>query len=116
VRHIIFKQDGVWYGVALEFNIVEEGDNPVEVMVSLFEAIQGYVQTAQKCKMSAAPLNQTPDKEYQKLWEKLSKSQVAGNKNENHYRSIISAIRPSLPMPCAISLWLKIFSIGLFRI
>jgi hypothetical protein len=82
VRHIIFKQDGVWYGVALEFNIVEEGDNPVEVMASLFEAIQGYVQTAQKCKMSAAPLNQTPDKEYQKLWEKLSKSQVAGNKNE----------------------------------
>jgi hypothetical protein len=82
VRHIIFKENGIWYGVALEFNIVEEGDNPVEVMASLFEAIQGYVETAQKCKAGAAPLNQEPDKEYQKLWEKLAEAQAAGNKNE----------------------------------
>jgi hypothetical protein len=71
VRYIIFKEDCTWYGVALEFNLVEEGDNPTEVMSSLFQAIQGYVETAQKYKTRLMPLNQKPDKEYQELWEKL---------------------------------------------
>lgn len=71
VRYIIFKEDNVWYGVALEFNIVEEGDNPEEVMASLFRAIKGYVETARKLKMRPMPLNQKPDKEYQDLWDDL---------------------------------------------
>ena len=58
VRYIIFKEDDTWYGAALEFNIVEEGKSPREVMDSLFEAIQGYVETAQKLKMRPIPLNQ----------------------------------------------------------
>lgn len=73
VRYIIFKEGDTWYGVALEFNIVEEGDNPLQVMASLFEAIQGYVETAQKLKLRPMPLNQKPDEEYQKLWDKLEK-------------------------------------------
>lgn len=71
VRYIIFKEDDTWYGVALEFNIVEEGDNPVGVMASLFEAIRGYVETARKLKMRPIPLNQQPDKEYERLWDQL---------------------------------------------
>jgi predicted RNase H-like HicB family nuclease len=71
VRYIIFKEDGVWYGVALEFNIVEEGDSPEEVMSSLFQAIKDYVKTASKFKIRPMPLNQKPDKEYQELWNKL---------------------------------------------
>ena len=78
VRYIIFKEGGSWYGVALEFNIVEEGDNPLDVMASLFQAIQGYVETARKLKMRPIPLNQKPDKEYQKLWERLEKSKTEG--------------------------------------
>jgi len=72
VRYIIFKEKGTWYGVALELNMVEEGDNSLEVMVSLFEAIQGYVETARKLKMRPIPLNQKPDEEYEKLWKKLN--------------------------------------------
>ncbi|MCX6720353.1 MAG: hypothetical protein NTW11_00920 [Candidatus Staskawiczbacteria bacterium] len=75
VRHIIFKDGDTWYGVALEFNIVEEGDSPQEVINLLFEAIQGYVETAQKLKMRPMPLNQKPDKEYQELWDKIEKSE-----------------------------------------
>lgn len=71
VRYIIFRENKIWYGVALEFNIVEDGDNPLEVMASLFQAIQGYVETAQRLKMRPMPLNQKPDKEYQELWDKL---------------------------------------------
>lgn len=73
VRYIIFKEDGVWYGVALEFNIVEEGDNPVEVMASLFQAIEGYIETAQRLKMRPMPLNQKPDKEYEEMWKELER-------------------------------------------
>ncbi len=75
VRHIIFKEGDTWYGVALEFNIVEEGDDPVAVMASLLEAIQGYIETAQKHQINA-PLNQKPDKTYQNLWEKIAEGKV----------------------------------------
>lgn len=74
VRYIIFKENDTWYGVALEFNIVEEGDNPLEVMASLFEAVHGYVETARKIKMRPIPLNQKPDEEYQKIWNKLEEN------------------------------------------
>lgn len=76
VRYIIFKEENTWYGVALEFNIIEEGNSPREVMDSLFEAIQGYVETAQKLKLRPIPLNQIPDPEYQKMWEKLRKEKT----------------------------------------
>lgn len=75
-RYIIFKEENIWYGVALEFNIVEEGDNPVEVMASLFEAIQGYVETARKLKMRPMPLNQKADEEYENLWDKLDEGRA----------------------------------------
>jgi len=71
VRYIIFKEDNVWYGVALEFNIVEDGDDPDLVMVSLFNAIEGYVSTARKIKSRLMPLNQKPEKEYEDMWNKL---------------------------------------------
>lgn len=71
VRFIIFKEDDTWYGVALEFNIVEEGDDPLSVMASLTEATQGYVETARKIKMRPIPLNQKPEKEYLDLWKQL---------------------------------------------
>jgi len=74
VRFIIFKEADTWYGVALEFNIVEEGDNKAEVIAALFEAIQGYVETARKLKMRPMPLNQEPDKEYKDLWNRLEEA------------------------------------------
>lgn len=86
VRYIIFKENNTWYGVALEFNIVEDGDNPLEVMASLFQAIQGYIETAQKLKIRPMPLNQKPDKEYQKLWEKLAERKTKkASEPENVY-------------------------------
>ena len=40
VRYIVFKDDGVWYAVALEFNIIESGDDPREVLVSLLKPLR----------------------------------------------------------------------------
>ncbi len=71
VRYIVFKDDGVWYAVALEFNIVEAGDDPREALNLLFEAIQGYVRSARKIKARPQILNQRADSEYEDLWQSL---------------------------------------------
>lgn len=71
VRYIVFKEDAMWYAVGLEFNIVESGDDPREALLSLFEAMSGYVKTASKIKARPHALNQKADKEYEKLWGRL---------------------------------------------
>ena len=68
VRNVIFQDGNTWYGAALEFNIVETGDSPQEVMLLLDEAIKGYVEAAGKTKSSIGVLNQEIDPEYEKLW------------------------------------------------
>ncbi len=71
VRYIVFKERNKWYAVGLEFNIVESGDDPREVLLSLFEAIQGYVKSALKVKAMPYILNQKAEKEYENLWNAL---------------------------------------------
>lgn len=71
VRYIVFKEGHKWFAVALEFNIVEAGDDPREVLLSLFEAIRGYVKSAVKLKARPHILNQKTDTEYEKLWSNL---------------------------------------------
>lgn len=72
VRSIIFSEKKEWFGVALEFNIVESGDSPEEVMLLLDEAIKGYVESSRKSKLSIGILNQKVDPEYEKLWRSQS--------------------------------------------
>ncbi len=74
VRYIIFqdKKDGLWYGVALEFNIVESAEDPRVAIVRLFEAIQGYVESFKKVHGARPyPLNQEAEKVYENLWDRL---------------------------------------------
>jgi len=72
IRTIIFKDKDVWVGVALEFNIVETGDDPREVFLMLDEAIRGYIYSAKKAKIRPSILNQVSDKEYEDLWKNLN--------------------------------------------
>ena len=72
VRCIVFKDGDTWYGVALEFNIVESADDADVVRFNLDEAIQGYVESQKKLKGTrVSPLNQKPIKEYADLWKNL---------------------------------------------
>lgn len=72
VRCIIFKDGDTWYGVALEFNIIESADDADVVRFNLNEAIQGYVESQKKLKGTrVSPLNQKPVKEYADLWRDL---------------------------------------------
>jgi hypothetical protein len=68
IRCIAFKEDKIWYGVALELNIVEEGNSYISVRNSLSKAIKGYIETAQKLNV-CKPLNQKVDREYEEMWK-----------------------------------------------
>ena len=71
VRCIIFRDRDMWYGVGLEFNIVEQGDTPREAMLLLFEAVSGYLESARKIKARPYILNQEIDREYERMWDSL---------------------------------------------
>lgn len=68
VRILVFHEADTWYAAALEFNIVESGDTPQEAMLLIFEAVQGYVESAKKIKARPRILNQSPDGEYEIKW------------------------------------------------
>lgn len=73
VRCIVFREGETWYGVGLEFNIVEQGDDPLSVLANLHQALSGYVETARKYKMRPIALNQKPDREYETIWQQLER-------------------------------------------
>ena len=73
-RWIVFKKGTEWIGAALEFNIVQIGDDPNLVFLELQEAVRGYIEAAQKIKgfreKAILPfLNQESDEEYESLWD-----------------------------------------------
>ena len=80
VRNVIFKEGDSFFGAALEFNIVEQGDSPQEVMLLLDEAVKGYVESAQKNKLSISVLNQDVDPEYESLWNAGRKGSQKGKR------------------------------------
>ena len=78
VRTLIYEEEGTWYGVALEFNIVETGDTPQEVMIMLDEAIAGYIEAVNKTKVSMGILNQDVDSVFENLWQNGEKLKNSG--------------------------------------
>jgi len=93
VRCIIFKQGDTWYGVGLEFNIVEQGDDPLSVFASLQQALSGYVETARKYKMRPLSLNQQTDKEYEAMWQALEQRKRVVGKQVYHFGYYPGAFR-----------------------
>ena len=72
-RHIVFKDGGLWFAVAMEFNIVESSDDPKLALFNMYQAVSGYIQSIRKIKglKGYEALNQTSDPEYEKLWSIL---------------------------------------------
>lgn len=77
---MIFREDDAWFGVALEFNIVVEGDDPRVVEAELQEAVIGYLEAAKKLQKGFRPqqvdaiLNQEVDEEYETMWSRATQS------------------------------------------
>jgi len=75
-RWIVFKKGSEWIAAALEFNIVQVGDDPNLVYLEMQEAVRGYLEAARKirgCREKTVNpiLNQKPDEEYESLWDRL---------------------------------------------
>jgi predicted RNase H-like HicB family nuclease len=85
VRYIVFREQGTWYAVGLEFNIVESGTTPQEALLLLFEALEGYVETARKVKIRPHVLNQNPDMEYEQLWSHLHNQKQLLRVSQSHF-------------------------------
>ena len=72
-RHIVFKDSDTWYAVALEFNIVAEGDDAQLAYSNLIQSVLGYLESCRKIKGARMhPLNQKSDSEYEDLWTNLN--------------------------------------------
>jgi len=71
-RHIVFRDGDTWYAVAMEFNIVESGDDPRLAFMGLLEAVSGYIKSMKKVGGARYnSLNQETDPEYEELWANL---------------------------------------------
>ena len=79
VRCMVFKDGNTWYAVALEFNIVEEGDNPTELMSSIIEAAQGHLEVVRKLNLPDDLLNRHAPKGY---WDRYYKAVGEIKKNK----------------------------------
>ncbi len=83
-RWIVFKKGNEWVAAALEFNIVEVGDDPNVVYFEMQEAAKGYIEAAQKLHgfrphVVNPILNQKADEEYERLWNKAQSAQQKQN-------------------------------------
>ncbi len=83
-RWIVFKKGSDWLAAALEFNIVQVGDDPNLVYLELQEAVRGYLEAVQKVKgfreKAIIPaLNQTSDEEYETLWNEAQSATQESN-------------------------------------
>lgn len=85
IRCIVFRDGDEWYAAGLEFNIVESGSTPREALLLLFEAMQGYLESAKKIKVRPHILNQKTDAEYETLWKNLEEQKIKQSKNIYFY-------------------------------
>ena len=76
---MVFREYDVWYAVGLEFNIVDTGDTAQEALLMLFEAAQGYLESARKIKAHSGILNQKTDPEYEQMWRQARESKANRN-------------------------------------
>lgn len=67
VENLVYKEGKSFVGVCLTFDIVEEGNNPTEVMKSLKEAVELHLETVIRNNLSEELLNRYAPEEY---WEK----------------------------------------------
>ena len=64
IELLVYKEADTYVGVCLTFDIVEEGNNPVELMKSIREAAELHLETVIKSNLSDELLNRYAPEEY----------------------------------------------------
>ncbi len=76
VRFIVFEDNGTWYGVALELNLVVDAENQSDVLEKLTSAVMSYIRTTRVAKIRHSVLNQKVNTEYAEMWNDLEAGRV----------------------------------------
>ena len=84
-----YKEGKKYVSVCLELDIVEEGDDMLELNRSMVEAVSGYLTTVCKKGLSEDALNRSAPERYWKKYHELLSSQVP--------RRRVVPYRPSRP-------------------
>ena len=79
MEFLVYKEDKSYVGVCLTFDIVEEGDNPTELMSSIIEAAQGHLEVVRKLNLPDDLLNRHAPKGY---WDRYYKAVGEIKKNK----------------------------------
>ncbi len=76
-RVLIFfdTAEKVWYGVALDFNLIVDGNEPETVRKDLRNLMLDYIDSAKKLGDEKL-LNRKIDSEYEKIWKELEKGNL----------------------------------------
>ncbi len=74
IESIIYKQGKTYVAVCLTFDIVEEGQNPTELMKSIKEAAELHLETVVKNNLSDDLLNRYAPQEYWDKYFEVSKN------------------------------------------
>lgn len=64
IESLVYKEGNTFIGVCLTFDIIEENDNPVELMKSLKEAAELHVETVITNNLPEELLNRYAPEEY----------------------------------------------------
>ena len=74
IECLVYKEGKTFVGVCLTFDIVEEGDNPTELMRSIKEAAELHLETVIRNNLTDDLLNRyAPEKYWKKYFETAKK-------------------------------------------
>ncbi|MEK7390712.1 MAG: hypothetical protein AAB635_01070 [Patescibacteria group bacterium] len=81
IEYLVYKEGNSYVGVCLTFDIIEEGDDPNKLMLSIQEAAELHLKVVRDKKMSDELLNRHTEEKYWAIYfkavEELQKSIVS---------------------------------------
>ncbi|MBI2475900.1 MAG: hypothetical protein HYV67_01510 [Candidatus Taylorbacteria bacterium] len=68
IEYLVYKEGNLYVGVCLTFDIVEEGNDPDKLMLSIQEAAKLHLKVVRDRKMSDELLNRHTEEKYWKIY------------------------------------------------
>ncbi|MDO8518524.1 MAG: hypothetical protein Q7S26_04525 [bacterium] len=99
MEFLVYKEGGLYVGVCLTFDIVEEGSHPVELLESIKEAAELHLETVIKNDLSDELLNRYAPEEYWTRYFKALKERASSSSEGSsilvvspYYRSLTAKV------------------------
>ena len=90
IEFLVYKEKNTFVGVCLTFDIVEENNNPVDLMKSLKEAAELHLETVRKNGMTDDLLNRyAPDEYWKKYFKAAREIETPSLSNTNYLNSLV---------------------------